>query len=256
MTAEAKIDTTRARGSSFALGLNPYGLTYHLGLQGAGGPRANEKGGGLDGFIAIATELAAKTLEIYDPWLRPLSDDALRALKDRLAGLGMTPIVSWGLMMGPFESALRSARVLDAAVIRCGLTTVLCGDRHALGEKWNELVDRIRARTRRLWAARRRRGRTLGDRKPPGFRQPGTRRLLRIRRAASASASTPATPSPWPKRRSTSPAASPRYVRHVHLKDYRVQFTDEGYRLSAARSATARSRCPPCSTRSPRITRR
>ena len=59
--------------------------------------------------------------------------------------LGMTPIVSSGLMMGPFESALRSARILDAKVIRHGLTTVLCGDRHALGDKWKELVAEVRA---------------------------------------------------------------------------------------------------------------
>ena len=103
-----------ARGQTFAFGLNPYGLTYHLGLQGAGGPRANPKGAGLEGFIAIATELGAKVLEIYDPWLRALSDDELRALRDRLASLGMTPIVSSGLMMGPFESALRSARITFA----------------------------------------------------------------------------------------------------------------------------------------------
>ena len=74
-----------------------------------------------------------------------MSDDELRALRDRLAGLGMTPIVSSGLMMGPFESALRSARLLDAKVIRHGLTTVLCGDRHALGDKWKELVAEVRA---------------------------------------------------------------------------------------------------------------
>ena len=36
----------------FDVGLNPYGLTYTLGLQGHGGPRANPKGGGLEGFIA------------------------------------------------------------------------------------------------------------------------------------------------------------------------------------------------------------
>ena len=90
------------RGTAFALGLNPYGLTYHLGLQGAGGPRANPKGAGLEGFIAIATELGAKVLEIYDPWLRALRDDELRALRDRLAALGMTPVVSSGMMMGPF----------------------------------------------------------------------------------------------------------------------------------------------------------
>src|SRR5580658_4518016 len=72
-----------ARGRAFALGLNPYGLTYRLGLQGAGGPRANPKGARLEGFIAIATELGAKALEIFDPWLRALSDDELGALSDR-----------------------------------------------------------------------------------------------------------------------------------------------------------------------------
>jgi 3-oxoisoapionate decarboxylase len=57
---------------------------------------------------------------------------------------GLTAIVSWGLMMGPFESALRSARLLEATIIRCGLTTVLCGDRHALGDKWTDLVADVR----------------------------------------------------------------------------------------------------------------
>src|SRR3954469_13337557 len=113
-----------ARSETYAFGLNPYGLTYHLGLQGAGSPRANPKGAGLEGFITLCHELGARCIEIFDPWLRALSDAELAALKDRLAELGMTPIVSWGLMMGPFESALRSARALNAATIRCGLTTV------------------------------------------------------------------------------------------------------------------------------------
>ena len=40
-----------------------------------------------------------------------------------------------------------------------------------------------------------------------------------------------AIPSRSPKRRSTFYARVAPHVRHVHLKDYRVQFTDEGYRL-------------------------
>ncbi|TIU03340.1 MAG: sugar phosphate isomerase/epimerase, partial [Mesorhizobium sp.] len=47
------------------LGLNPFGLTYHLGLQGRGTPRHNPDGAGLEGFIALAQELGARTLEIY-----------------------------------------------------------------------------------------------------------------------------------------------------------------------------------------------
>ena len=99
---------SRGRGRAFKFGLNPYGLTYHLGLQGAGGPRANPHGAGLEGFIAIAAELGASAIEIFDPWLRAMSDHALAALRERLAALGMTPIVSSGLMMGP--SRARCAR--------------------------------------------------------------------------------------------------------------------------------------------------
>ena len=43
----------------FKLGLNPYGMTYYLGLQGRGTSRQNPKGTGLEGFLAIAEELGA-----------------------------------------------------------------------------------------------------------------------------------------------------------------------------------------------------
>ena len=42
------------------VGLNPYGLTYYLGLQGRGTPRANPDGRGLEGFIELAEELGAQ----------------------------------------------------------------------------------------------------------------------------------------------------------------------------------------------------
>lgn len=50
-------------------GLNPYGLTYHLGLQARGTPRANPRPAGLAGFVALAKDLGAETLEIWDGWL-------------------------------------------------------------------------------------------------------------------------------------------------------------------------------------------
>ena len=96
---------------------------------------------------------------MFDPWLRAMSDAELAALKERLAALGMTPIVSWGLMMGPFESALRSARALGAKTIRCGLTTVLCGDRAALGDRLARAGRRACARRSRQYGPARRRRR-------------------------------------------------------------------------------------------------
>jgi sugar phosphate isomerase/epimerase len=230
MNDNVKALQPQARGRAFALGLNPYGLTYHLGLQGAGGPRANSKGAGLEGFIAIATELGASVLEIYDPWLRTLSDDELRALRDRLAGLGMTPVVSSGLMMGPFESALRSARALDAKVIRHGLTNVLCGDRHALGEKWRELVAEVRAALADRGPRASDEGRVLAIENHQDFGSDELAEFCETTRGVGICLDTgntfPVAEAPLDFVRRVA-----EHVRHVHLKDYRLQFTDEGYRL-------------------------
>jgi sugar phosphate isomerase/epimerase len=218
------------RGHAFALGLNPYGLTYYLGLQGAGGPRANPKGAGLEGFIAIAIELGAEVLELYDPWLQALSDSELSALRDRLSALGMTPIVSSGLMMGPFESALRSARALDAKIIRYGLTRVLCGDRHALGEKWNELVAEVRAALAERGPRVFDEGRVLAIENHQDFGSEELAGFCETTRGVGICLDTgntfPVAEAPLDFTRRVA-----RHVRHAHLKDYRVQFTDEGYRL-------------------------
>jgi 3-oxoisoapionate decarboxylase len=230
MNEIAKALQPETRGAAFALGLNPYGLTYHLGLQGAGGPRANPKGAGLEGFVAIATELGAKVLEIYDPWLRALSDGDLGALGDRLAALGMTPVVSSGLMMGPFESALRSARALDAKIIRYGLTNVLCGDRHALGDRWSELTAEVRAALADRGPRAFDDGRTLAIENHQDF---GSDELADFCENAPGVGICLDTGNTFPVAEAPLDFARrvARYVRHVHLKDYRVQFTDEGYRL-------------------------
>jgi sugar phosphate isomerase/epimerase len=219
-----------ARGRAFKFGLNPYGLTYHLGLQGAGGPRANPRGAGLEGFIAIASELGARAIEIFDPWLQALDDRALAALRERLAALGMTPIVSSGLMMGPFESALRSARALDAKIIRFGLTTVLCGDRHALGDEWRELAMSVRKSLASYGPRAAEHGLTLAIVNHQDFTSEELVAFCESARGIGicldAGNTFPVAEAPMDFYRVVAP-----YVRHLHLKDYRVQFTDEGYRL-------------------------
>jgi 3-oxoisoapionate decarboxylase len=214
------------------VGLNPYGLTYHLGLQGKGTPRANPQGQGLEGFIAVAVELKSQVLEIFDPWLAELSDDALLNLKSRLVGLGMTPVISAGLnMMGPIESAFRSARLLDAKVIRLGLTPVLEGSRNAWGIKWFELQHAIGEALSKYAPMAEAEGRVLAIENHQDF---GSGELVDFCNtfgpAMGITIDTgntfPVGEAPMDFVRCVAP-----FVRHVHLKDYRVQFTDEGYRL-------------------------
>ncbi len=214
------------------IGLNPYGLTYHLGLQGRGTPRANSHGKGLEGFIAIATELKAKVLEIFDPWLADLPDQSLVDLKKRLDDLGMTPVISAGInMMGPLESAFRSARLLDAKIIRLGLSPVLEGSRNAWGVKWFELQNTIRESLGIFAPRAEAEGRILAIENHQDF---GSEELLAFcseyGTAMGITLDTgntfPVGEAPMDFVRRVAPL-----VRHVHLKDYRVQFTDEGYRL-------------------------
>lgn len=216
----------------FKLGLNPYGLTYTLGLQGKGTKRENPKGTGLEGFIAIARELDAKVLEIFDPWLARLSDEELKTLRGRLRDAGMTRIVSSGLAnMGPMDSAFRSAKALDAKVIRLGLTPVLEGSRNAWGPKWFELQANIREALGKYAPIAADHGVVLAIENHQDFTSqelvdfceefgPGVGICFDTGNAF------PVLEAPLDFARRAAP-----YVRHVHLKDYRVQFTEEGYRL-------------------------
>jgi len=214
-----------------AIGLNPYGLTYTLGLQGRGTARANPDGRGLEGFIAIAEELGARTLEIFEPWLAEMDAAQLAGLKDRLDRLGMTPVVSSGLMMGPVDRAIGIAAALGAEVVRLGLTTVLCGDRAALGAEWPALVDKVRQALRAAAPRAADAGVRLAIENHQDF---GSAELVAFCEEAGPAVgicydtgnSFPVAEAPLAFTATVAP-----HVAHLHLKDYRVQFTDEGYRL-------------------------
>jgi 3-oxoisoapionate decarboxylase len=212
-------------------GLNPYGLTYTLGLQGHGTPRANPDGRGLEGFIAIAEELGARTLEIFEPWLARMDDGELEALGDRLEDLGMTPVVSSGLQTGDIDGCIRSAEALGATLIRFALTPVLCGDRAAWGQKWPELVAEARRKLAIYAPKAAQHGLTLAIENHQDFTSRELARFCEeggpaVRVAFDTGNTFPVAEAPLDFARQIAP-----YVRLVHLKDYRIQWTDEGYRL-------------------------
>ncbi|MDB5563340.1 MAG: xylose isomerase [Hyphomicrobiales bacterium] len=213
------------------VGLNPYGLTYYLGLQGAGTPRANSDGKGLEGFIALAEELGGKTLEIWEGWLGKMTDADLAALRDRLEGLGMTPVISSGLQHGDMDLCIRAALALNAKLIRVALTPILCGERHAAGQHWFELLASVRSKLG-LYAPRAaEHGLTIVIENHQDFT---SRELVgfceefghAVRIVFDTGNTFPVAEAPLDFTRVIAP-----YVRHVHLKDYRVQATDDGFRL-------------------------
>jgi sugar phosphate isomerase/epimerase len=216
------------------VGLNPYGLAYAVGLQGAGTPRANPSPIGLEGFLAVAREVGAECLEIHGAWLDAMSPAALDRLRADCAALGMTPIVSVGLTHQPgetLEGAITRARAIGASLVRLGLTPVLEGSRAAWGARWPALVAHARATLTREATRAAEAGVTIAIEDHQDF---GSEELVEMTETAGPNVGVVFdTGNPFAV--GEDPAAFARRaahrVRHVHLKDYRAQFTTEGYRL-------------------------
>lgn len=212
-------------------GLNPYGLTYHLGLQGRGTPRANPNPAGLDGFVALCIEHGGRAIELWDGWLGEMDDGALKALRQRLEEHDIVPVISSGLQHGDVDTCIRLAGAMGADRMRFALTPILCGDRAAAGETWHQLVASTRQKLEAAALKAAAAGVTLLIENHQDFT---SRELVgfceefgpSVRIVYDTANSFPVAEAPLDFTRVIAP-----YVRYVHAKDYNVQFTAEGYRL-------------------------
>ncbi len=199
------------------VGLNPYGLAYTLGLQ-------DDAGTGLDGFLEIAAEIGARMVELHAPWLDAIDPAALARRVD-----GLIPVVSCGLDPAGDDAALAHAVALGASVVRMALTPVLQGDRHAT--EWPAVVAGVRARLARIAPRAAAAGVSVAIENHQDFTSGELMELCAEAGEAvgitlDTGNSFPVAEAPLDFARTVAPR-----VRHVHLKDYRVQFTREGYRL-------------------------
>lgn len=218
----------------FRIGLNPYGLTYTLGLQASGTARANPGPAGLEGFLRIAHEIGARTLELDWRWLLPLDDGRLRAIAAEADAAGMTVVCSTWLQHQPGETmadARRVAGAVGATLIRMHLAPVLEGARAAQGARWPRLVAHARSVLAREAVHARDEGLRIGLENHQDF---GSEELMAFASEAGDNVGIVLdTGNPFAV--GEDPVAFTERVAsrllHVHLKDYRAQFTDEGYRL-------------------------
>jgi hypothetical protein len=164
--------------------------------------------------------------------LTPLGDDALRRLRDDLAGL--TPVCSFWLQQQPGETlsqAIRCATGLSAALIRLHLTPVIEGARAALGGRWTEMVDHARCTLLQESPKAADAGLELAI---ENHQDLGSEELVEMAEMLGAhvgvvlDTGNPFAVGEDPVEFTRRVA---RRVRHVHLKDYQGQFTDEGFRL-------------------------
>lgn len=216
----------------FRVGLNPYGLTYTLGLQGAGTPRANDRPLGMAGFVTMARQMGAQCIELDGRWLSAMPDDELARVRDDLAG--ETLICSYWLAQQDGETladAIRRTAAIGAGMIRLHLTPVLEGARARWGAQWGTMVAHGRATLTREAPRAADAGLVLAI---EDHQDLGSEELVEFSEEAGDNVGVVFdTGNPFAV--GEDPVAfalrvRPR-IRHVHLKDYVAQPTDEGYRL-------------------------
>lgn len=215
-----------------SIGLNPYGLTYSVGLQGLGTPRVNPQAIGIHGFVRLVRDLELDCIELDWRWLAPMTAAELASLAGELEGL--TPVYSHWLAQQPGETladAIRCASAIRASLIRVHLTPVLEGARAAWGTRWPEMVAHARETLRRESPRVAAAGFVLGIENHQDF---GSEELLALVDDLGEHAGIVLdTGNPFAVGEDpvefTRRAA--RRIRHLHLKDYVAQFTAEGYRL-------------------------
>ncbi len=205
--------------------LNPYGIAYSLGLAAIGTTRANPKPLSVWEYLEIAEGIGAGGVELFTP----MTDGCdLGKLGARL--MGKTVVMSQPLWTGIGRS-VEVARALGAKVIRMHLTGILCGDRAEPSCKWEETVREVKRMLREAAPIAAEYGLALAIEDHQDFTSaelvelcettaPNVGVCLDTGNALSVGED------PMDFARRVAGCA-----KHVHLKDYRVQWTSEGYRL-------------------------
>lgn len=214
------------------VGLNPYGLTYNLGFQGIDTPRVNPNPGGWRRFLEIAEAIGVRSLELDIRWYRSMGEAEREELKEQVKRLGVTPVVSCHPpVSASVPDGIAFASFIGAKTLRCGLSRVLCGDRALLGPQWPELVERIRQDLKEMASRAADAGLTLAIEDHQDF---GSQELVDFATEAGPNVGitfdTGNSMAVGEEVLAFTRKIAP-LVRHVHLKDYNAQWTDEGYRL-------------------------
>jgi sugar phosphate isomerase/epimerase len=215
----------------FKVGLNPYGINCSVGLIGQGTHQECLEPLGLNGFVDLVQEFGARSIEIHTPQLGCLDDEGFAQLRDRLASANIEPVISNGSPLQFMAEALEAAVKLGAKTVRVGLSPVLCGDRAAHGAEWPRMIANVRSTLTEFAPRAADRGLTLAIEDHQDF---GSQELLDFAEEAGDNVGI-CFDTGNPLAVAEDPIAFAKRVahrvRHVHLKDYNAQFTDEGYRL-------------------------
>jgi sugar phosphate isomerase/epimerase len=218
------------------VGLCVYGIAYTAGFAGRGSPRANPRPLDASGFLDLAAKLGLRAIEVPFGYIHPQEDEAaLRAYVTGAQERGLR-VVSAGLAIEvePFRRHLAICRRLGITTVRCVLSSVLCGDRRPIGglAGWQCQLDQKIAILKELAPIAEDAGVRIGV---ENHQDATSADLVYLCQAVNSPNVGVTLDTGNPLAVAEDPVIFARtilpYLVHVHLKDYRMTPSSEGYRI-------------------------
>lgn len=214
-------------------GLCVFGMTYSAGFTWADTPKANPRPHTARDLITTAAESGLSWVELPGRMLEDRSDAGLFELRDFAERLGIRFVVPGGQVRAvELRRDLELAVSLGAPVVRCTLSGVLCGDRRGFEGGWPNHLRRCEAELDDVLPDAERLGVAIAI---ENHQDANSDDLLALcgryesrYLGITLDCGNPLAVMEDPVEFATRVA---KYLRHAHLKDYRVHPAPNGFRL-------------------------
>jgi sugar phosphate isomerase/epimerase len=230
--------------STLPLLLTGYGVPYSMGYiplkDGTANPRPLDPSALMD----RATALGLSGIEIPLSSRVPSFEGCVVELSPPASDLGlelrkrnMRVVADYGVLVDTgaedLRQYLRTAHRMGAAVVRIVLSNVLCGDRRTCADGWQNRLEASAARLREVLPVAEELGLSIAVENHQDATTDDLLRLADLSGNSAAFGVTLDTGNPLAMAEDPVEAAGKlaHLIRHVHLKDYTIHFSPEGYRL-------------------------
>lgn len=215
------------------VGLCVFGLTYHCGLTWAGTPKANPQPLSAEQIIDLASGSGLSHVELPAPLMGELSPERLDALRTYADDRGLGFVMAAGRVSEEeLRQGLQVAARLGASTLRCTLSGVLCGDRRGFPGGWRTHLEACTAELERVLPLAERLGVAIGV---ENHQDADSDDLLALCRRFESRYLGVTLDCANPLAVMEEPLAFAErlapYLRHAHLKDYRIHPAPNGFRL-------------------------
>ena len=230
-------ESRESAGGRRGAGLCLYGMTYSIGFQGAGTARANSDPMTREVFVGLARELRLGFVEVEPRFISSDDLEADYAAFGNLAGesgLGVVCSTSVVTDRRQLEADLRRASAMGAKTMRVLISRILEGDRAAIGGRaaWQDRLEAFGDVVMSALPVAEELGLTLAV---ENHQDADSDDLIALCERIGSNRFGIALDTANPLAVAEEPLVFARrilpWIKHVHLKDYRVFPSESGYRL-------------------------